>query len=123
MAYYFHNVPGRLRVKCAHLKRNENKIEEITNKLSKLDGISSLQANPLTGSFVINYDSFVLNEKEIINFFEKEGIFDSTKAFNTDTYLENMASKAGEVIGKTLFSTFVGRAFEGTPLAFLSIIL
>jgi hypothetical protein len=123
MGFYFHNVPGRLRVKSVYVKRNERKIIDIMNKLSVMEGVLNVQANPLTGSFVVNYDKNMQNEKEILKFFEREGVFDSSKAVDTDRYLENMASKAGEVIGKTLFSPFVGRALDGTPLAFLSLVL
>lgn len=123
MAFYFHCIPGRIRVKSIYAKRNEQKINEIIKKLSAIHGIFNVEANSLTGSFLINYDKNVITEREILKLFENEGIFDSSKALDTDTYIERLASKAGNVIGKTLFSTFLGKALEGTPLAFLSIVL
>lgn len=57
MSHYTHHVPGRLRVKSPHLKRNPRRAEEAQLHLGGIEGVLSAEANPLTGSLLITYDA------------------------------------------------------------------
>lgn len=57
MSHYTHHVPGRLRVKSPHLKRNPRRAEEARQHLGGIEGVLSAEANPLTGSLLITYDA------------------------------------------------------------------
>ena len=49
MDYYFHNVPGRLRIKTPRIKGDEDAALELQGWVRSMKGIRSAEANPLTG--------------------------------------------------------------------------
>ncbi len=123
MSYYIHHVPGRLRIKSPVIKNNKFVAEELKKCLSTLYGIATIDINTTTGSLLINYNKRAINYNEIINLLERKGYFDSSKALTNDDYLHQATSKAGAVIGKSIFSTFTGMALKETPLSFLAILI
>jgi copper chaperone CopZ len=123
MAYYMHNVPGRLRVKSPVFKRNPNASDDLKKILSSVRGIATVDINPTTGSLLINYNHHIVKHDEIIHLLQRKGYFDASKAATNDEYLHRAASKAGSIIGRSIFGTFAGLALEGTPLAFLAVLI
>jgi cation-transporting P-type ATPase C len=57
-----HHLPGRLRLGVTLLPGNVSLAERLENSLINLDGISRVQANPVTGSLLIAYDPTQLDE-------------------------------------------------------------
>lgn len=55
-----HALPGRVRLKLPRLKNNTSNVAEIQRNLFAVSGIKHLEANPQTGSLLIEYDSNVL---------------------------------------------------------------
>lgn len=55
-----HALPGRVRLKLHRLKNNTSCAAEIQRDLLKVLGIKHLEANPQTGSLLIEYDPNVL---------------------------------------------------------------
>jgi hypothetical protein len=51
-----HHVPGRLRLRSAALKRNVCASEEARRHLAQIEGVTSVRANPATGSVLLEYD-------------------------------------------------------------------
>lgn len=123
MSYYIHNVPGRLRIKSPVIKNNKNIANELKKSLSTLYGVATVDINPITGSILINYNSKSVKHTDIVDILQRKGYFDASKAVNNDEYLHKAASKAGAIIGKSIFSTFTGMALEKTPLSFLAILI
>ena len=54
--YVHDEVPGRLRIRCRALRRKTEKITAARNRLRSTRGVTSVAANPVTGSFTILYD-------------------------------------------------------------------
>jgi len=123
MSYYMHNVPGRLRIKSPVIKNNKKMANEVKKTLDMLPGIAAVDINLTTGSLLINYNSKSVNHMDIVDILQRNGYFDASKAVNNDEYIHRAASKAGAFIGKSIFSTFAGMALEGTPLAFLAVLI
>ncbi|MCX7794143.1 MAG: hypothetical protein N2257_07065 [Thermodesulfovibrionales bacterium] len=123
MNYYIHNIPGRLRIKSPVIKNNRSAADDIRKSLSSLYGIATVEINMITGSLLVNYNHKMIKHTDIIDILERKGYFDSSKAITNDEYIHKAASKAGAVIGKSLFSTFAGMALERTPLSFLTILI
>lgn len=123
MSYYLHNVPGRLRIKSPIIKNNKNVANELKKNLSTIYGIATVDINPTTGSVLINYNPKSVRHSDIVHILEQKGYFDASRAITNDEYIHKAASKAGAVIGKSIFSTFTGIALEGTPLSFLAILI
>jgi hypothetical protein len=122
MNYYIHTTPGRMRLKNP-LFKNKNTHGHIKKLLSALIGIATIDINSTTGSLTIHYNASQINDKDIINTLQRAGYFDENKALSNDQYIQTAASKAGKVLGKAAFGVFVDRAFEGTALSLLGILL
>jgi copper chaperone CopZ len=55
MLEYAHFVPGRLRIKSSEL-RDRRRAAETATQLAAIPGVTSVAANPITGSITINFD-------------------------------------------------------------------
>lgn len=51
-----HYIPGRVRVRISKVKGNASLAEEIRQNFSAIAGIQKVEANPLTGSVLVEYD-------------------------------------------------------------------
>ena len=60
-----HALPGRVRLKLFRLKHNIPYATEIQRQLREIPGITHLEANPKTGSVLIEYDQNVLEVLEL----------------------------------------------------------
>ena len=123
MSYYVHDVPGRLRVKNPFMKGNETLARELEELLKTLGGVRSVSTNPLTGSIVVNYDPESLDSKAILATLQQNGHFHPALVMDTDQYVQEKVSQTGRFVGKALLGLFIEKAFEGTPLALLSVML
>lgn len=50
-------IPGRIRLKAAPLKGNPDLAQKITELFSAIKGIEHVEANPLTGSLLVRFNS------------------------------------------------------------------
>ncbi len=123
MSYYIHNVPGRLRIKSPIIKNNKHVADELKKSLSTMQGIAIVDINPTTGSLLVNYNHKIVKHNDIVDLLQRKGYFDASKAVTNDEYLQKAAEKAGNIIGKSIFSTFTGMALEKTPFSFLTILI
>jgi copper chaperone CopZ len=123
MSYYIHNVPGRLRVKTPAVKRNQDAADEIKKILSTMNGIATVDINLTTGSILINYNPKTIEGKDIVNTLQRKGHFDTSQAITNDQYIQRAASKAGNVVGKAIFGTFVEKALEGSALSLITLLI
>ncbi len=64
-----------------------------------------------------------VNSKGILEILEEKGLFDSSQLMTGDQYLHNRMEKTGQVIGKAIFGLVLEKAFEGTPMALLSVLI
>jgi cation transport ATPase len=123
MSYYMHNVQGRLRVKSPLLKRNDAAANELKMALSTIQGIAAVDFNPTTGSLLINYNHRKTNHEDIISLLERKGYFDRKKAITNDKYLHRAAERTGHVIGKAALGMAIEKAFEGSALSLLGLLI
>ncbi len=124
MSYYFHSVPGRLRIKSPFVKgMNNDDLAGLKGFLHSISGIKSFDINTVTGSIVINYQPRVIAEKEIVTRLRMTGYFDPSRAVTNDHYIYNAISSIGHAVNKGVVGTFVGAAFEGTALSYLAVLL
>lgn len=123
MAYYIHNVPGRLRIKSPKVKGSSRDAVIVKEMLNSVRGINEAEINTVTGSIIITYDNKAVKPALILDTLERAGYFDVSKAATNDEYIHSMASKAGKTIGKVMFGAFVEKAFEGSALSLLAAII
>jgi hypothetical protein len=94
MAYYLHQVPGRLRVKTPFIKGSEERASEVQDFLKRLGGIESISTNIITGSLTIYYNPAEIDPETITNNLSRVGYFDRSKAITNDQYIFAAASSA-----------------------------
>ncbi len=94
MDYYFHNVPGRLRIKTPRIKGDEDAALELQGWVRSMKGIRSAEANPLTGSLIIRFDEKATSLESITQALSKAGYFDRSKAMDNNQYIYSLASSA-----------------------------
>jgi hypothetical protein len=123
MNCYFHNVPGRLRVKIPTLKGRSGRISAVEDLLSNLHGTEDIRTNPLTGSVVINYDPDLLDSEQIIRLLIEHRYFDESNAITHDQAVQNAAADAGFKIGKVVFGWAVSKTLEANGLSMLAAII
>lgn len=55
-AHIAHHVPGRVRIKIPAARRNRRVLEQVSQFISALEGVHTVEPNPVTGSVVVHYD-------------------------------------------------------------------
>jgi hypothetical protein len=115
-------MPGRLRIRNKNLKHPHG-CDHVQEILSIFECIESVKFNPTTGSVTIYYDPSLINVKEIIDLLELHGYFEPARAINHDQHIYQMVAKAGKAISRSLFGSALGLALEGSPLAYLAILV
>lgn len=55
-AHIAHHLPGRVRIRLPHARRDAKMLEHVCEFISGVDGVYKVEANLLTGSVVIHYD-------------------------------------------------------------------
>ncbi|HCC68867.1 MAG TPA: hypothetical protein DEP99_03165 [Nitrospiraceae bacterium] len=123
MSYYIHNIPGRLRLKSPVVRKNQEVADEIRKMLGTMDGIAVVEINLLTGSILINYNPKAVQYKDIISLFQRKDYFDMSKAMTNDEYIQDITSKAGNIVRKAIFGSSVEKVFEGSALSLITFLI
>ncbi|MBI5251747.1 MAG: hypothetical protein HY912_19820 [Desulfomonile tiedjei] len=120
MAYYVHEVPGRLRIKIPNLKRNPQLAEDLQELLNSLSGINSISVNTVIGSMIVLYDPETVSSGAILTFLSREGYIDVAKAISSEQHLEQALGAVGKAASKALIGFALDRALQGSPFAILA---
>jgi hypothetical protein len=121
--HYYHEVPGRLRLKNPVLKGKQDLCKKIEDSMACIAGIQSVKASVVTGSVTIYYDQKVLSSGQIIDIVSEQGYFDRNKAITSDQYMNHSFEKIGQAIGKAVFGAMVEKTFEGSALSLVAALL
>jgi hypothetical protein len=121
--HYYHEVPGRLRLKSPVLKGKQVLCKKIEDSIACIAGIQSVKASVVTGSVTIYYDQKVLSSGQIIDIVSEQGYFDRNKAITSDQYMNHSFEKIGQAIGKAVFGAMVEKTFEGSALSLVAALL
>jgi copper chaperone CopZ len=88
MDYYYHYVPGRIRIQTPFIYNNPQNAVNFDNAVKSLEGITSVETNAVTGSALIHFDETKIKQERIISFLEKQGYFIMSKAIKSDEVKE-----------------------------------
>jgi hypothetical protein len=105
------------------IKKDLERGEQVKAILKSLRGVGSVALNGVTGSVVVHYDPDRLRARDILDRLKEHGYFDESRAMTNDDYVQSAFSRAGSAVGRVLFGWAVGKAFEGTSLAFLTVLI
>ena len=62
-----HHIPGRLRFRSAALKGDASAGELARARFSRIEGVTSVAANPITGSLLVEYDPPTLSPAHVLD--------------------------------------------------------
>jgi hypothetical protein len=71
----------------------------------------------------VNYNPKTLNYKDIVSLLQRKGYFDPSKAVTNDQYIQHAVSKAGHIASKAVFGSIVEKAFEGSALSLIALLI
>jgi copper chaperone CopZ len=72
-SHYIHALNGRLRIKIAAVKGSPLEAQEIEDRLGRVHGITYVQANPITGNVLIQYDPGQIAQQAILQILWSSG--------------------------------------------------
>ena len=121
--FYVHDIPGRLRVKIPMLKGKTEMSDSVLGLFRNMAGVKNVSVNNVTGSVVFQYDPAVVRSNQILDTLSHHRLFDGTKVISDDQYIEHAATKAGGAIGKAVMGWALGKAFEGSGLGLLAVLI
>ena len=116
---YIHHIPGRLRIRIPALKNNPDRIEHVKETLS-LDGTTSFDANPLTGSVTVTYDPELLTRKDLLDLLKEKGYYNEYHSTTMDAQLHVATQAAARKVSRAMFGWAVGRVLEANGLSFIA---
>lgn len=123
MTYYYHELPGRVRIKIPALRRNPRKAEMLQSLLEDVRGVYSTSANTITGSIIIRFDSKRITTRDIIALLVREGSLDLSAGMVKQEYYSDAISKAGHAASKALVGLALERALQGSSLSFIAALI
>jgi copper chaperone CopZ len=123
MGYYCHSTPGRLRIKTPIIKQHPVEVEKVRDLLESLSGVDAVSINALTGSITINYSGSQTDSGSILSILQEKGYYRISSTEEQEHPIETAVSKVGTTVGKVLVGAFVEKAFEGSMLSFLALLV
>jgi hypothetical protein len=64
-AGYYHKLDGRIRIKVPEIKGSPAMAGELESLLAKLNGVTHVQVNPLTGYVLVLFDYQVISHYQV----------------------------------------------------------
>jgi copper chaperone CopZ len=71
--HYVHILDGRIRVKSQLVKQSPRKASEVERVLGAIRGVTSVSANPTTGSILVLFDPEVIEHRQLLAVLERNG--------------------------------------------------
>ncbi|HTN70980.1 MAG TPA: cation transporter [Methylomirabilota bacterium] len=120
MIDYVHNIPGRLRIKSAVIKKNPAEAAKIKSQLSSIPGVQNLDVNLVTGSILIRYDAQKISSDQLLQTLNQAGYFQSSKVVTHDDVLHSVLTKGGKAIGSLVVGAL---EFDSPALAVIAALI
>lgn len=117
MATYLHAIDGRIRVRFPEIRGNRRAAAQLRRDLRALSGVSSVDANPLTGSVLVEYDSNCLSADDIFDSLDVELPVDSP---TQGTILKTDPSDQGKEVRDAIAEKLIEFAAERLLIAALA---
>jgi hypothetical protein len=123
MGYYYHCVPGRIRIKLPSLQNNPRRGAEVESLLRGFTGVDSAAFSPLTGSLLVLFDPERITAAEITEALKSRGLFDESQVVPFDEHFHAAMTRAGGRIGRAMMSYALGRTLDASGLSLLAALI
>ena len=115
-AYLLHVLDGRLRIKVPEVKHAPQKAAEVIHTLQRAYGITSVHANPTTGSVLVFYEPHATSPEQIIQRLQDIGCWTNT---NNTPVAEDTPHGIGQKLAETLVQAVFERAVQRAIMALI----
>jgi copper chaperone CopZ len=95
----------------------------VRGTLQALSGVDAVSINALTGSITINYSGSATDSESILSILKEKGYYRISPIEEQEHPVEDAVSKVGTAMGKAIVGAFVEKAFEGSMLSFLALLI
>ena len=114
MIEYVHSVPGRLRLKLSSIENRPDAAEALRSAAASIDGVTSVSANPTTGSLIVHYQPERLSSLMLLAELERRGHFPVTGhiALTNVSSNRNGRSRRSDGLGPTVSEAIVGEILQ-----------
>jgi hypothetical protein len=116
MKQYIHSIPGRLRVKTALIKGNEETALHTRKFISQIRGVKSVATNTTTGSITILYNIKTVKSNTLLDILKESNFINDQK---TTPHVNKTFSRVGEFVGKFLLGLAIEKTFGYNFLSFV----
>ncbi len=126
MSNYVHHIPGRLRVRCGAVRRDECRAGVVKTLLQQQNGIRSVEASTITGSIVVNYDPALTTHAAIIDVLRDCGYMAPPSAAPVRASHSRPVSPASDFandVAKKVAAKLVQAAVERSLMALVTAVL
>jgi hypothetical protein len=127
MSHYVHHVPGRLRVKAPTLKRNPARAAGACAAITALYGVSSAEANPVTGSLLVTYDPIRIDPRGVLDRLAEDGVIGRDVEIPAPSQVSidvgRLAADATGNLGNALVGVLVEKLVERSAVALVAAVL
>ena len=110
MANYIHHVPGRLRVNTPVLKKNESRACQLKFYLEGMYGVLRADANIVTGSVLIKYDTGLLSADVILSSLRDLGYIQNANVLDQATRTAPQIQKVTDIFTAKLVETILEKS-------------
>jgi cation transport ATPase len=121
--FYYHDTPGRLRIRIPDLRGNEPLADEVAGMVRSVAGVESCRTNLLTGSVVVRYDRAATDGPAVVAPLEAEGHFRREQAISLEQHIRDNAHKGSQALWNTLAKHAFKAALSASPLSPLAVLL
>jgi hypothetical protein len=125
MILYIHHVPGRLRVCLAMIKHNRPAAATITAALAEIHGVTSVAANPVTGSVTVLYDRECFDPSMFWGTLHRLGYIDQTPCRGCDNFdiADRPASTTGDYLAKAVLGSLLEQCVGRSAAALIGVLI
>jgi copper chaperone CopZ len=120
---FAHHVPGRLRVRCPRIKRDEREAARVTAVLSELDGVTRVEASVVTGSIVVVYDTDTVPGERILSLMDCGGAPAPRQSQGLDDLVQSAASRSAGRVAKAVIGYAIEQMLQRSATMLIAAVL
>jgi hypothetical protein len=122
MAYYVHQIPGRMRVRIPEMRGDAACAREI-ERLLDVYGVGDAKASELTGSVVVRYDTDSVTHDRLLTILNHHGYYDDARVISYEDQVHKASHLAASKVGRAFFGWAVGKALERSGFGLLAALI
>jgi hypothetical protein len=123
MSEYIHHIAGRLRVTLPRIRKQPARAQEIQAVISRIAGVASIEANIISGSLLIRYDTNLVDAGTIMASMKELGLLSSHAAARPIRRTHVSRRPASSPVADKVLDMIVEKLIERSAFAVLGALL